>query len=77
MTTIDMTDDARPGVRKTRMWLSRRCECDQILLTNLLSHNGFGRLRRWREMAAPSVVCRAEELDRKLASCCGIDNGDG
>jgi hypothetical protein len=56
--------------------LSRRCQREQVGLSNLLSHNGFGRLR-WRcEVAAPPVVCRAEKIHRQRATLGGIDHGD-
>jgi len=58
------------------MWHTFRREREQGWLLNLLSHNRFGCLFRWREMAASSVVHRAQQLDRQLASCCGIDHRD-
>ena len=55
---------------------SFRCECEQGWLLNLLSHNRFGRLLRWREMAASSVVRRAQQLHRELAPRRGINHRD-
>ena len=55
---------------------SFRREREQGWLLNLLSHHRFGRLFRWREMAASSVVRRAQQFHRQLAPCCGIDHRD-
>lgn len=59
------------------MWRTFGREREQGRLLNLLSHNRFGRLFRWCEVAASSVVRGAQQFHRQVAPCCGIDHGDG